>query len=263
MSDPLKAAEHAAEVARMDLGISNEAPLPDLVPLLESTGLGVFLVPLGPEGLAGAYSLDRGVGFLLVNSSQAPVRQRFTLAHEFAHHRLGHGSLYDITIDQASTDPREAQANRLAGALLMPRAAVSRWFDDRDSPSIDLEVLVRMAALFGVSAAATRVRLEIIGRLKPGAAIRALDRAISDGDHSRLARDLGIVDLNDTVARARNAFRAPAVMRAHLLTAYRDGLVDENAVTSILRINENELTRMLAPGGDDELPAEILDSTRS
>lgn len=263
MSDPLRAAEHAAEVARMELGISNEAPLPDLVPLLESTGLGVFLVPLGSDGLAGAYSLDRDVGFLLVNSNQAPVRQRFTLAHEYAHHRLGHGSLYDITIDQASTDPREAQANRLAGALLMPRAAVSRWFDDRNSPPIDLEAIVRMAAWFGVSAAAARVRLEIIGRLKPGAAIRALDRAISVGDHSQLARNLGIVDLNDTIARARDAFRAPAVMRQHLLTAYRERLVDEKAVASILRISKAELKRMLAADGDDELPAEILDSARS
>lgn len=247
----------------MDLGISKETPLPDLVPLLETTGLGVFLVPLGSEGLAGAYSLDRGVGFLLVNSSQAPVRQRFTLAHEFAHHRLGHGSIYDVTIDQASSDPREAQANRLAGAFLMPRAAVSRWLDDRDSPQIDLEVLVRMAALFGVSASAARVRLEIIGRLKQGAAIRSLDQSISAGDHSQLARDLGIADLNDTIRRARDAFRAPAVMRERLIAALRAGLVDEAAAASILRIGSPELQALLAVVPDDELPEEILGKTRS
>lgn len=242
----------------MDLGISKEAPLPDLVPLLETTGVGVFLVPLGSDGLAGAYSLDRGVGFLLVNSNQAPVRQRFTLAHEFAHHRLGHGSIYDITIDQASSDPREAQANRLAGAFLMPRAAISRWLDDGDCPEIDLETLVRMAAWFGVSASAARVRLEITGRLKQGSSIRSLDHSISVGDHSRLAQHLGIVGLNDTISRARDAFRAPAVMRERLVAAYQEGLVDEGAAASILRIDRAELQGLLAPAHDDELPEEIV-----
>lgn len=262
MSDPLKVAEQAAEVARMELGISKEAPLPDLVPLLESPRLGVFLVPLGPDGLAGAYSLDRGVGFLLVNSDQAPVRQRFTLAHEFGHRRLGHGSIYDITIDQASSDPREAQANRFASAFLMPRAAVSRWLDDRDTPSIDLHVLVRMAAWLGVSALAARVRLEVMGRLRPGA-IRSLDQAIAEGKHSQVARELGITDLNDTIRRARNAFRAPAVMREHLVAAHRAGLVDEAAAASILRIKEAELRGLIAAAHDDELPDEILGTAGS
>ena len=48
-----------------------------------------------PSGVAGAYVGRPDCPLLFVNGHQALARQRFTLAHEFGHHRMGHSSVVD------------------------------------------------------------------------------------------------------------------------------------------------------------------------
>ena len=58
--------------------------------------------------------------FIFLNGAQAVQRQRFTLAHELGHHRLGHAAVVDGVeqVEGGSDEPLEQQANAFAGEFL-------------------------------------------------------------------------------------------------------------------------------------------------
>src|SRR5665647_2983906 len=95
-----------AREARRDLSLGDDGPVPDLLQRIETcAGVDVVLARLPEGGPAGAYTQERDAQFILVNSREPVVRQRFTLAHEYGHHRLGHGDVYDERIWWGATDP--------------------------------------------------------------------------------------------------------------------------------------------------------------
>ena len=85
----------AARVAREELGLGLDQPVHDILRVVEETQrLPVAVLSLG-EGVAGAYIVRKGQPFVFLNGSQPVTRQRFTLAHELGHHRLGHAAVVD------------------------------------------------------------------------------------------------------------------------------------------------------------------------
>ncbi|MDH0864009.1 XRE family transcriptional regulator [Mitsuaria sp. GD03876] len=92
--------------------------------LLETQGVGSVAVPL-PEGVSGLMLHESRIGaFVLFNEALNTARQRFALAHEYAHvlmdrHRLGSLS----RIDQRE-DLIELRADAFAAEFLMPREDV-------------------------------------------------------------------------------------------------------------------------------------------
>ena len=71
-----------------------------------------------------------GLPLLLVNGRQALSRQRFTLAHEFGHHRMGHATVVDeqaAISGKLTHDRNEVCANAFAAEFLLPRDAVAAW----------------------------------------------------------------------------------------------------------------------------------------
>lgn len=72
---------------------------------------------------------------VIVSSLRPAGRQNFTCAHEIGHHVFGHGTQYDEFVEQRSAarriDPQEFQADCFAGALLMPKVAITRGFSLR------------------------------------------------------------------------------------------------------------------------------------
>ena len=94
-------------------------------------------------------------------SSESKTRQRFTVAHELAHHVMGHGERDRDTPDRFSMgyhDPIEVDANRFAAHLLMPGQIVNALIRVRGIRSVD-----ELARMFGVSKAAMRFRLKELG----------------------------------------------------------------------------------------------------
>jgi Zn-dependent peptidase ImmA (M78 family) len=81
------------------------------------------------DGVAGAHITRDSSPLLLVNGRQGTARQRFTLVHEFGHHRLGHSIVVDnpTNLSDIGHDPLEVEANAFAAEFLMPRLAVPRW----------------------------------------------------------------------------------------------------------------------------------------
>ena len=71
---------------------------------------------------------------ILVSSLRPPGRRSFTCAHEIGHHCLGHGTLIDQFVEARETHEstiEEFAADCFAGALLMPKLAVTRAFNLR------------------------------------------------------------------------------------------------------------------------------------
>lgn len=121
--------------------------------------------PFDPENWrpteSGHYSYRDGRPLITYNLLDAPVRQRFTLAHEIAHHVHGDIDAPRDTSEQFSAkshDPREVAANRFAAALLMPAALVKHLVLEKRKTD-----LFELAKTFGVSTAAMEFRLKAIG----------------------------------------------------------------------------------------------------
>lgn len=114
----------------------------------------------------------RGYG-IAVNSTHAPVRKRFTVAHELAHHILGHKDSdhldWGFTVlrrdgrSSEATDIQEIEANFFAASLLMPksmlRADVELKRGFNGEVSLDEGDVLSLAKRYGVSKVAMQYRL--------------------------------------------------------------------------------------------------------
>jgi Zn-dependent peptidase ImmA (M78 family) len=109
--------------------------------------------------VSGFSQWSRGRWLIGINKDDAPVRRRFTLAHEFKH-VLDHPFI-DVAYPDAKGKPSDAKAEAIcdyfAACLLMPRP----WIKQAWTSGIqDQQAL---AQLFGVSEAAMALRLRRLG----------------------------------------------------------------------------------------------------
>lgn len=130
--------------------------------IIRDIGLPLFHEPMD-DNISGYIERENGSYRIVVNASHAPTRQRFTAAHELGHyvyHRdlLGEGVGDNRAYRTEGTDRpnfnirpiHERQANSFAANVLMPR---HRLVD------VANETTAALAARFGVSQAAMRIRL--------------------------------------------------------------------------------------------------------
>ena len=248
----------AARDARTRLGIPLDEPLPDALAVVEErAGVPVVVLEL-EDGLGGAYLFRRGRPVIFLNGVQSAVRLRFTLAHELGHHWLGHSSVADppLSTGSADGDPAEIEANHFAAEFLAPRPAVVAWAERRELGPVGLDDVVRLAAAFGMSAQAARIRLESAGLLRDRARCDRLDREIAGGQHTMLATYLRLHDLDDGIARARRDLpRLPPALEHNPLFAYAVGAMELEVAAELLERDPAELRAAAAelgiapPGG--------------
>lgn len=119
-----------------------------------------------PLGISGEIRPDddSDSGFTVrVNRHDSARRQRFTIAHELSHfllHRdqIGDGITDDVLYRSEISDAREAEANRLAADILMPRELVADWVDRARALGVP-DIPLYLAEKFDVSEAAMKIRL--------------------------------------------------------------------------------------------------------
>ena len=100
---------------------------------------------------------DEGSKIIIVNPSDSLARQRFTVAHELGHALLHNEGVHPRSDVRLTKYKRlEAEANKFAAALLMPSEHVVMAFNLGKN-------LEELAAIFGVSQTAMRIRLETLG----------------------------------------------------------------------------------------------------
>jgi Zn-dependent peptidase ImmA (M78 family)/predicted secreted protein len=184
-----RAGSLAAQRRRRRLGIPLERRV-DIFALIEEDGVWLMFQPL--RELYGFYRRLGEVAGIVVNANHPVSLQRYTAAHEYGHHVLGHGfSLDEVRnvdgargIDQAVDfdealaarseaevgDPlEEAAAQAFAGTFLMPiqvvnRLLVARGFD-RDHPSLTPADVYDLSLELGASYEATVTQLAVLDKI--------------------------------------------------------------------------------------------------
>ncbi len=158
------------------------------------------LLQNSPYPILGRITFDPLLIQLYAQDNSSRGRDRFTLAHELAHHLLDHGRYlihescdeHDFTLTRppavggSDVARMEFQANYFAGCLLMPRVFLTEDFRslvreleiaDRgfgplyvDDQPCNLnnfaQVTGRLMTIYGVSRTAVKIRLESIGLLR-------------------------------------------------------------------------------------------------
>ncbi len=82
------------------------------------------------DGIAACYMERHGKQLILVNDTASRERQRFSIAHELGHYALNHGAMmFTMTVEKIPLRPPqcEADANRFAAELLMPKQKLMRY----------------------------------------------------------------------------------------------------------------------------------------
>jgi Zn-dependent peptidase ImmA (M78 family) len=245
-----------AREARADLGLSDDGPLEDLLTTVEDAGANVVVLDL-PEGVAGAYIARPDCPLVFVNGGQWIARQRFTLAHEFGHLRMGHETVVDkqVAISGHLRDPNEVCANAFAAEFLMPKAAIVRWGARNvlgGQPT--LEHVCLLAAEYGVSAQAARYALAAAGVLTDAGREQQLDDEIAEELHVEVFRQLGLEPLEDALSAA--SARRPRIPRRLRDTALGDllaGTIDAVGFGERVNAAPSDVDAMLAALGLDQL----------
>lgn len=150
----LQSPAHAADMVRSRWGLG-EAPVGNMLHLLESKGIRVFSLPHECRSVD-AYSLRwMDTPVIVLAPGKSAERRRFDLAHE-----LGHLVLHSER--EMFQGPRaEEEANSFAAAFLMPRRALLA----RPLRNASLDMILRERSRWKVAAMALTYRLKELGFL--------------------------------------------------------------------------------------------------
>lgn len=240
-ASPLHSGEKAARVARRALGLDVTQPIRDLLDVAEETfEVPVLIDDLEDDRVAGVL-LRHGDGdaFIAVNAHQGAVRQRFTLAHELGHLRMGHQPRVDMSSDVfgRGRNPQEIEANYFAAEFLTPRPAVIAWLEEHDlvDRAGDPSTVVHLALQFGIAFATASYRLERAGVVSTRAKHRLLDELQRSGPTlARLHATHRLMDTIEMLWRDRKYPRVPRQTVSYAERARAAGLLDDDEFHAIV-----------------------------
>lgn len=127
----------------------------DVTALAQAEGFEVKFKEL-PVGEAGSTLERRGKRYILVNEQDPPMRQRFTILHEIAHHVLGlpsvHGQaseLHDSGLTAlVKRPPEEVACDAFASECLVPLAVIKPMIEGKP---FGVQIVAELARSFGAS----------------------------------------------------------------------------------------------------------------
>jgi len=163
----------ARELARLQVDADERI---DIFAIIERAGLWLMIQPL--KNLYGAYERVGAAAGIIINANHPLGLQRFTAAHEYGHHVLGHESSLDdaARIEWAGRQDSltEAAAHVFAAHILMPPRLVNGALRRLGVPpkpgELPPHVAYRLALEFGVSYAAVVTHLATLGVISRSAA---------------------------------------------------------------------------------------------
>lgn len=144
--------------------------------IADHLGIPIVRDPLPGQDVSGFYLRQGERQVIGVNSAHAPVRQRFTIAHEIGHAVLAEQD--HLYVDRVTrlrgprsaegTDPAEIEANAFAAELLMPEEMLSRHLDAHGGiDPYDQAAVHQLADAFQVSTQAMLIRLGVLNLAPP------------------------------------------------------------------------------------------------
>lgn len=163
-------AVYAAEREHQRLGTDLTQRV-DIFNIIEQAGVWLMFQPL--KDLYGAYDRRQDAAGIVINAKHPLSLQRFTAAHEFGHHVLGHPFSLDwetqIEPGHRRLALQEIEAQTFASHFLMPLKLINAILRNMDLPLRPSDLSPRQAYLlaleFGVSYAAAVTHLVTIGKI--------------------------------------------------------------------------------------------------
>lgn len=167
--------ERAAEQCREHWGLTTDRPAPPMTRVLENAGV-VVLRPTIPEaGKIDAFSRAGESNIVFLNEAKGgPSRWVFDLAHELGHLVLHRGR-------STGCIETEAEANRFAGAFLLPRRQFGRAFRAK---ALDWDHIWALKKTWSVSAAAILYRAKQLDVIDAAQYLRLVKTISARGWHS-------------------------------------------------------------------------------
>jgi len=166
--DILNDAKKMSELARKHLDLDN-APIKNIFSILENEGIFVVRMPIGGEGLSGAFFYDKQTNNarILINSDRTIGHQIFTAAHEYGHFLMDkEKEQLIIEKDDGKKTAIEKRADSFAANFLMPEDGVNHFIKKvlkiRSNELSDVEI-VKVKYEFGTSWQAVLYRLHNLG----------------------------------------------------------------------------------------------------
>jgi len=285
--DAIQSGTAAAQEERRRLGLGT-APLGDVPSLLESQGIRTGLITM-PAGVSGLMMSHPDVGlFVVVNSEHHPVRQRFSLCHEYAHLLLDRAQMGHVSKESERANLSEVRANVFAACFLMPDEGIRQFiaglgkgnasrlhadiFDEAGvvpidtrtaggSQDIQLYDVVKLAHHFRVSVLSALYRLLNL-RLVTENQFEEMKRMDQEGLSLELARLLGLTQMptSDHTAEfyrrylvlALEAYRRDKISRRKLFEIAGQLGVQSEEIEQLVRslgLDSDEVADVLVPAG--------------
>jgi len=233
LAEAFQQGESVAAQERKRLGLG-ENPVHMLPDLLSSVGAWVAGVNL-PKEISGMFLHERAIGtVILINTTHARVRRRFSYAHEYAHALIDRerDSTAMVSTKENSTERTEKRANAFAAAFLMPQSGVRNYLSgiDKGGPARQVH------AVYGIAGSEQAEE-----RTAPGS------QKIVYQDVARLARYFG-VSYQVAVYRLRDL----NLIGSSELQALIDQMEQANSYLKILRFTEAIDTDEVTADGAEE-----------
>ena len=123
LADAIRQGDQVAEHERQRLGLQH-APLAEIADLCAAQGVPVFALEM-PDDLSGMFMAHASVGSaIVVNARHDAVRQRFTIAHGYAHALFESPATVRVCTHANAKELIERRADAFAGPFLMPASGV-------------------------------------------------------------------------------------------------------------------------------------------
>jgi Zn-dependent peptidase ImmA (M78 family) len=238
---PLHPGEKLARATLRRYGLTSNQPMADLLGTIEGQArVPVLLDRFNDAEIAGVLLRQAGgESFIAVNADHLPVRQRFTLAHEWGHIEAGHTPRLELTAElfgSPSQDPQEVEANYFAAELLAPREAVEQWFIEHNlDGDVDGAAVAQMAMQFGIAFPTACYRLERAGVINPGHKKKLVATLKAEGrSYARRFESGQLQDALDTTWDAGAYPRTPQITSDYAAQALEANLVDQEEYEEII-----------------------------
>jgi Zn-dependent peptidase ImmA (M78 family)/DNA-binding XRE family transcriptional regulator len=276
--DAIQQGSRIADEERRRLGLG-ALPVADVAAVLEAQGVRTAQAEM-PDDVSGFTLSEPGAGlFVVVNRHHAPLRQRFSYAHEYSHVLLDRGHFGAVSRERDRDELIEVRANVFAANFLMPEdgvrqsvAALGKGLASRQhaevfdetavlristrtpprSQDVQLYDVVQLAHHFGVSRLAALYRLHNLRIVNEAELERLKSEDSERGRH--LAKQLELSE--EPHVRPRHELRHRLLGLA--LEALRRGLVTRAKFDELARMAElrpRDVDRLLRDAGlgDDEV----------
>jgi Zn-dependent peptidase ImmA (M78 family)/transcriptional regulator with XRE-family HTH domain len=194
----------------------------------------VAIEPL-ERGLDGLAIWRRHYALIMVSSSIAAHRQRYTMAHELGHLMAGdQGDIVDENINYSRT-PAETRANAFAAAFLMPAGALRAAAGEHSTPTEEL--IADLLARYRVSLDALAFRLHNLG---------IIDAAGRDSVRRMSSTRIALRQGRASDLQARHDQRWPDGLLRRAVEAYAKGRISIRPIAQLINVDPDALLEELA-----------------